>query len=352
MDNQKIRIIFFVAKVDKTSLMTLTLTLRNILLDIGYEVSIIEWRPALLARKLPTILMQTDTHKKTVFISVGALADAMATGIRFWKIGANWHFISWLHCHPWEDLRWERSWIVAAPYYLLWMLGLAGKHRIACVSNDVIANLPLTLRLKSFTVHNPVPSSPEAKGQESLTNDCEARSALAWIDEQKLLGRKVLVTFGLMRKRKNFEQAVRVLRTNNSLSLIIFGNGPEKESLLKLAEKLGVTERLSLMPFIDQPSRFCEYADLYVSNTHSEGFGLANVEAALTGIPTILPKLDINIEILGGFSNIVFFDKNSDDQFASAIMQALNQGRLAIKPTNPYQLKRFVKEWQQIIKET
>ncbi|MGR2661898.1 glycosyltransferase [Chromobacterium haemolyticum] len=351
MGSRKVRVIFFVARLDKTSVMVLTTTLISLLLDKNYDVFIVEWRSALSTRTLPKIMMEPDDYDKTVFISVGALADAFATGVRLWKHRKNWRFISWLHCHPWEDLRWERPWVIAVPYYLLWILGLVNKDRVVCVSRDVAANLPIGLGRKAFSVHNPVPAAPQAQGPKVLEEDLHTRVALEWIENQKGLGRKVILTFGLMRKRKNFEQAIRALSLDDSLSLIIFGDGPERESLIHVAENSETIERLALMPFVETPFRFCRHADIYISNTHSEGFGLANVEAALTGIPTVLPNLNVNVEVLGCFPNVFFFQHDSDSDFLSAIKCALKTPHLLEGLENPYTLERFENEWHNIIKE-
>jgi glycosyltransferase involved in cell wall biosynthesis len=94
--------------------------------------------------------------------------------------------------------------------------------------------------------------------------------------------------------------------------------------------------------------------DAYVSNTHSEGFGLANVEAALTGIPIVLPAWPVNREILGIFPNVSFYKLASDHSLDEALNKLmdfsrqefidghpLNEGGMR----NPYTKNQFRENW-------
>ena len=56
---------------------------------------------------------------------------------------------------------------------------------------------------------------------------------------------------------------------------------------------------------------YSSFFDVYISPSFSEGFGLANVEAACTGITTIVPDLDVNLEVLSSFPRVYFYNNNS-----------------------------------------
>jgi glycosyltransferase involved in cell wall biosynthesis len=101
----------------------------------------------------------------------------------------------------------------------------------------------------------------------------------------------VLVTVGRLVARKANHQLVRMVsRMNNPrVVLVLLGDGPERDSLRETAVQLGI-ERQVLMPgFVSEECKyqFLQAADLFVSSTSHEGFGLMYVEAMFCRLPII-----------------------------------------------------------------
>ena len=81
-------------------------------------------------------------------------------------------------------------------------------------------------------------------------------------------------------------QAVARLPHGQQPHIIILGEGPEEGALRSLAEQLGIGMRLH----ITATSRIADYlaaADIYVSTSSTESYGMANCEALAAGLPSI-----------------------------------------------------------------
>jgi glycosyltransferase involved in cell wall biosynthesis len=334
--------------------MVLSRLLHDIFSSLGIESDIVEWRVLFKERRVGKFLKTLNDDKPTLIISVGALADIFSAVIRGIKGGTHIRYISWLHCHPWPDLHWERPFWLALPYYILWRISFWGKHKIVCVSDDVVKNLPLEIRRRGVSVLNPVSDASAYVSVEVLRQEDGFKVALDWIDERRQNGNCILYSYGLLRKRKNFKQIVHALGRNPKLSLLIFGAGPEYQPLIQLGQFLQLGDRLKLLPFVNNPSRLCPWVDAYVSNTHSEGFGLANVEAALMGIPIILPAWPVNMEILEIFPNVRFYKPESDvslDEELNNLVKFQNKNIFGANCSiersivNPYTKDKFQKDW-------
>jgi glycosyltransferase involved in cell wall biosynthesis len=86
---------------------------------------------------------------------------------------------------------------------------------------------------------------------------------------------------------KRFDELIRSLSTlPDTCRLWLLGEG-DQASLAKLAHQLGVAERVS-MQAVDDVSPWLAAADVYVSTSQTEAFGMANAEATLAGLPCLI----------------------------------------------------------------
>lgn len=101
----------------------------------------------------------------------------------------------------------------------------------------------------------------------------------------------VLLTIGRVVARKACEQLLQMLAAarDPSLYLVVVGDGPRLPALREQARELGIAER---MRFLGQVSEVEKYralavADLFVSTSQHEGFGLVFLEAMAFGLPVV-----------------------------------------------------------------
>ena len=69
--------------------------------------------------------------------------------------------------------------------------------------------------------------------------------------------------------------------------IIIGGEGPERESLKKLAERLNLSKNLTMPGLVQDPRAVLVTLDLYIALNVEETTGIAGLEAVFAGIPVI-----------------------------------------------------------------
>ncbi len=101
----------------------------------------------------------------------------------------------------------------------------------------------------------------------------------------------LLVTIGRLVARKALDQLLHLIKKLNreDVHLIIIGSGPQEESLRILANQLIVKNNIHFMGFIDEEekTKLLNVADIYVSTSQHEGFGLVYLEAMATENPVV-----------------------------------------------------------------
>jgi glycosyltransferase involved in cell wall biosynthesis len=84
--------------------------------------------------------------------------------------------------------------------------------------------------------------------------------------------------------------------TNGEVRFILGGDGPEKESLTALSEKLKLGGNLLMPGFIQDPKVILQELDLYIGLNVEGITGIAGLEAVFSGVPIIGIQLDSTYE--------------------------------------------------------
>lgn len=95
-----------------------------------------------------------------------------------------------------------------------------------------------------------------------------------------------LVACGRLSEQKGFDlliEALSFLPNDDSWHLKILGKGPDEEALAEQAHKLGLSNQIEFVGFVDDPYSFFEKSDLFILSSRWEGFGNVIVEAMVTG---------------------------------------------------------------------
>lgn len=125
---------------------------------------------------------------------------------------------------------------------------------------------------------------PHARPPVHPGDRAPARQQLGWPAE-----RQVVLAVGRIVPLKHFDAILRaclsLAQTQPQLHLQILGEGP-REALQAMAQAHGFGERLHIA-VTDDIQRYLNAADLYVSMSSTESFGLANLEALCSGLPAI-----------------------------------------------------------------
>lgn len=101
----------------------------------------------------------------------------------------------------------------------------------------------------------------------------------------------VMVTVGRVVARKATVQLVRALHASArpNAHLLIVGDGPDAAAVRKAAADAGLAERVHLLGQVSEERKFraLSVADVFVSASQHEGFGLVFLEAMAHGLPII-----------------------------------------------------------------
>ncbi len=101
---------------------------------------------------------------------------------------------------------------------------------------------------------------------------------------------QLLVTVGRLVARKAVDHLLQLMTDLAPRSrLLILGNGPKEPELRRLAAALGVAERVHFLGFVPDQEKFriLRMADVFVSTSQHEGFGLVFLEAMACGLPVV-----------------------------------------------------------------
>jgi glycosyltransferase involved in cell wall biosynthesis len=100
----------------------------------------------------------------------------------------------------------------------------------------------------------------------------------------------VLIGMGGLRRQKDFPSLLRAfaqVAQERPCRLMILGSGHKQEELLKLADSLGVADRVQLPGFIDNPYAYLSRAALFVLSSLWEGSPNVLTESLALGIPVV-----------------------------------------------------------------
>lgn len=115
------------------------------------------------------------------------------------------------------------------------------------------------------------------------------------VDIQKFSGEKikhegtVLIHTGRLVHKNALDDVIRALPEVPEVNFVAVGDGPDKEQLEALAQKLGVAERVRFVKYVDHTHlpALLHAADIFIRPSRSEGMGNSFVEAFAAGLPVI-----------------------------------------------------------------
>jgi len=169
------------------------------------------------------------------------------------------------------------------------------------------------------------PPPPDAPSREQVEQWCKPF-------------RPVLLTVSRLEPRKGHDQVIRCLpalrRTFPDIGYLIAGSGPDRARLETLAEEQGVSQHICFTGRVSETlkSALLEQADLLVMPVredqacHSvEGFGIAYLEAANTGLPVIGGNSGGVADAVADGETGVLCDGNDTEAVCRAIHETLSR---------------------------
>jgi glycosyltransferase involved in cell wall biosynthesis len=147
------------------------------------------------------------------------------------------------------------------------------------------------------------------------------------------LRQPLLLNVGRLAEQKNQDVLIRALACLPQAHLVLAGAGREHETFHELAVTLGVDDRLHMLGALPDEDIADLYAaaDLFVFPSTWETFGLAAVEAAMTGLPMVVADLPALREVLrtDNPDRVTFVKPHDLEGWIAAIGQALTRPPVA-----------------------
>jgi glycosyltransferase involved in cell wall biosynthesis len=153
---------------------------------------------------------------------------------------------------------------------------------------------------------------------------------------------KVVGHVGRFYPEKNHEGLLRIFKRlsdrYSSLYLVLVGDGPLRPDVERLAERLGIQEQVRFVGArLDVPDMLRGF-DLLLFPSLYEGFGLALIEARMTGLPVVASDLPAIREALAGADGYRLAPPQDSAAFTQATAELL-EGPLRQLPPKPWRRK-------------
>lgn len=165
---------------------------------------------------------------------------------------------------------------------------------------------------------------------EPVPEDLEPRSTvrerLGFAEDDRLV-----VTSARLVPWKGIDSLLQaVARLDESVKLLVIGDGPEKNKLTDLAMHLSVTRRVRFFGKLKRYDAlaYIKAADVFVLNTQYEGFSHVLLEAMTIGIPVITTPVCGNPELVHHEQNGLLVEQDNVEEVVTQIARALHDNAL------------------------
>ena len=123
-------------------------------------------------------------------------------------------------------------------------------------------------------------------------------------------GELFLISVARLVHQKGIDTVIRALpKLPPHVRLLVVGEGPDKGMLVRLAQELGVTERVIFAGFVDRTmtAKYRKISDIFVLPSRSEGQGISFISTMMAGLPVIATQE-------GGIADFLYDAKRNPDK--------------------------------------
>ena len=132
----------------------------------------------------------------------------------------------------------------------------------------------------------------------------------------------ILLSVARLTEEKNLGLALEVLKRVNvyfpNTGLVIAGSGSEENKLKKLAMSLGVNKSVAFVGWQEDLASYYHSANLFLQTSFFEGYGLALVEAGISGLPIVSTPVGIANDLENG-KDLYICPQNDPDFMFKAV---------------------------------
>lgn len=151
-----------------------------------------------------------------------------------------------------------------------------------------------------------------------------------------------LITVGRLSEEKGYFRLItifsRLKKEGYDFSLVIIGDGPERERLMKHVEELSMGDRIIFLLEQKNPFKYVSKSDVFVCSSFSEGYSTVCTEACILNIPVITTSVGGAEEIINDAGCGVICE-NSEEGLYDALKSVFD---------NP----EMISEWKKTLENT
>jgi glycosyltransferase involved in cell wall biosynthesis len=128
---------------------------------------------------------------------------------------------------------------------------------------------------------------------------------------------------GRLVKTKGWEEFIKSAKIlseeNSKLKFLIVGNGPDKQKLINLIYKLGLSDKVFYIGFVPDIRFFYSMIDCFAMPSHWEPLGITEIEAQACSIPIIASDVEGLNEVVSNKKNGLLFKPKDEKDLAEKI---------------------------------
>jgi glycosyltransferase involved in cell wall biosynthesis len=144
----------------------------------------------------------------------------------------------------------------------------------------------------------------------------------------------IIIYVGALRTVKGVEFLLKAMKTiaeaDPTVTLLLVGDGVEREKLEGLVRNLGLEERVRFIGRVDNEdvSRYLSASDLFILPSLAEGFGIALLEAMASGLPIVATNVGDIPSFVENDVNGFLVEPGRESEIAEKVLQLLQDREL------------------------
>ncbi len=150
-----------------------------------------------------------------------------------------------------------------------------------------------------------------------------------------------------------------LLNSYKNVKLIICGSGDQKQKLESLVSKLNISENVIFLGWQMDVFSFMKSADLFISLSDFEGYGMSIVEAIFCNCPVITTKVGVVVDFLEDGKSCFFVENSNFKDISDKMYKLLYDKKLAISFSenaifsfkNTYKIEDYTSKYIDLIRK-
>lgn len=186
--------------------------------------------------------------------------------------------------------------------------------------NKGISEFKHVISISESTRDNLMLVYPELEDKVIVCNNCvNVKKILSMSEEDIDIKKEDIVTFVNVSRHDEVQKSLsRIIEASEKLNndgldfrVLMIGDGQDTEKYRKMINEKGLEEKVLLLGKKSNPYPYFKIADASILCSNSEGYGLANIEAMILGVPVVSTDVAGMADLIDNRFGIIV-DKSSD----------------------------------------